>query len=332
MTYALEVAHVSSDLSAEAAVASVLPSYGFDAACEVRLLSLSENATFRIEAPDGRAGILRVHRSGYHTHQEIASELAWSKALREDAGLVTPVPVPTQRGAQIVAVRAAPLPDERYCVMFEELPGAAPDDGLVSDWATRLGTIAATIHRHGASWQAPAWFHRFAWDLDTTVGAIPRWGSWRDAPGVGRDELRLLGAAHERVADALVRFGRGADRYGLVHADLRLGNLLARDRHVAVIDFDDCGYGWFLWDLATALTFIEDRSDVPGFVSSWVAGYRTVGELGAEAEAEIPTLLLLRRLQLLAWIGLHPDTDLARDAEADYTPSTCADAERYLSE
>jgi Ser/Thr protein kinase RdoA (MazF antagonist) len=331
MRYAPEIARVAGDLRAEAAARAALSHYGFPDTTEVALLSLSENAPFRAVAPDGRTGVLRVHRAGYHTHQRIASEVAWTRALRADAGLATPVTMPTRSGAHIVVARSAPLPDERFCVMFEEAAGAPPDDRLAGAWANRLGATAATLHRHGASWTPPVWFHRFSWDLETTVGAVPRWGRWQAAPGIGPAEHRLLAAAQERIRLRLERFGRGPDRYGLVHADLRLGNLLAVGDTFTVIDFDDCGYGWFLWDLATALTFIEDRSDVPAFAAAWTSGYRSVGQLSAEAEAEIPTFLLLRRLQVLAWIALHPETGLAREAGAEYTRSTCRDAERYLA-
>ena len=80
-----------------------------------------------------------------------------------------------------------------------------------------------------------------------------------------------------------------------MHADLRLANLIADGDDIQVIDFDDCGFSWYLYDLACALTFLEARPDVDELVASWVAGYREVEELSAEDEAEIPTFLMLRR-------------------------------------
>ena len=50
------------------------------------LINLSENHTFRIDAPAGRT-VLRVHRPGYHTAASIESELAWLEALRRDTDL-----------------------------------------------------------------------------------------------------------------------------------------------------------------------------------------------------------------------------------------------------
>ena len=114
----------------------------------------------------------------------------------------------------------------------------------------------------------------------------------------------------------LQRYGQGADRFGLIHADLRLANLLLEGPTTKVIDFDDCGFGWYLYDLGAALSFIEHRPDVPELVDAWVRGYRRVAPLAAADEAEIPTFILLRRLLLVAWIGSHAETDLAQSMGA----------------
>ena len=108
---------------------------------------------------------------------------------------------------------------------------------------------------------------------------------------------------------------------------MRLANLLVDGDDTYVIDFDDCGHSWFLYDLASALTFIEDRPDVPELIDAWVRGY---GGLAAEDRAIVPTLIMLRRLLVLAWIGSHASTPLAQEEGIPYTRVTCELAERYL--
>src|SRR6202012_2075387 len=121
------------------------------------------------------------------------------------------------------------------------------------------------------------------------------------------------------------------NRFGLVHADIRLANLLIDGETTKVIDFDDCGFGWVLYPIGRALSFIEHRPDVPELVAAWLRGYRRVASLSAEDEAEIPTFIMLRRLLLVAWIGSHPETDLAQSLGAGYTAGTCDLAEAYLT-
>ena len=296
---------------------------------EITLLNVSENATFRADSADGRRLVLRVHRTGYHSREAIESELAWISALRADGIVHTAPVIPTPDGRDIVAVRH-PGGEERQVVAFEWMNGhEPPEDRLVDDFR-ELGAITARLHRHAREWQRPAGFTRFRWDFDTSLGAHGHWGRWQDGLGMGPSELEVLGRATDAVQRRLAAFGTGPDRFGLVHADMRLANLLVDGDSVCVIDFDDCGLSWYLYDLGSSLSFIEHLPVVPELIDSWITGYRTEGTLSAEEVAELPTFVMLRRLLLVAWIGSHSAVPEAQALGADFTTVSCDLAEKYL--
>lgn len=308
--------------------ADAIAEYGFGAAATCQLINLSENATFRVTEGD-RTAILRVHREGYHSTVAVESELAWIDALRHDVGVPTPVPIPALDGGRVVHPRHAGR--TRNAVLFESLPGSEP---AAEDFSVRfelLGQVTARMHEHTCRWQPPSWFSRFAWDWDCTLGSTPRWGRWQDGLGVGSAEVDVLGRAADLLERRLKAFGTGPDRFGLVHADLRPANLLLDGDRVAVIDFDDCGYGWHLYDLGTAVSFIEDDPRVAAWCDSWVTGYRKVRDLSVAHEQEIPSFVWLRRLMLVAWIGSHSATDLAQQMGTAFTATSCELAEQYLT-
>jgi Ser/Thr protein kinase RdoA (MazF antagonist) len=304
----------------------------------VALLNVSENATFLVSDPSTGPSVLRVHRLGYHTEPEITSELAWMDALRAEAGVRTPRVLPATDGRRVVTV-AEPGTPARYCVRFEFLPGTELGGEPAGDgpgWLTgrhfeELGEITARMHRHARHWPRPAWFTRFHWDYPAAFGDQARWGRWQDGVGVGPAERRVLARLDDALRARLTVFGQGPERYGLVHADTRLANLLVHQGSVSVIDFDDCGFSWYLYDLGTSVSFFEHLPEVPGLVDSWLAGYRRVGRLTAGDEAEIWTFIMFRRLLLLAWIGSHQGVDIAAELGAGYTRGTCDLAESYLS-
>ncbi|MEV0973765.1 phosphotransferase enzyme family protein [Microtetraspora glauca] len=304
--------------------------YDVSADADVSLLNVSENATFAVDDRGSRT-ILRVHRLGYHSPEAIASELDWLGALRAEAGIRTPTVLPARDGSRVVTVED-PGAEPRRCVMFEFLPGAEPaEDRLVEEFEP-LGAITARMHRHARGWARPAAFTRFHWDADAAFGPAPRWGRWQDGVGVDREALAVLSRLEAELRDRLARFGRGPERYGLIHADLRLANLLVDDAAgTSVIDFDDCGLGWYLYDLGAAVSFIEHHPLVPRMIDSWVRGYRTVLDLPQEDEDEIWTFIMLRRLLLVAWIGSHSAADVAGELGAGYTHGSCELAERYLT-
>ena len=147
--------------------------------------------------------------------------------------------------------------------MFTFLEGTEPpEDHLVESFG-RLGEVAARMHLHSRSWSRPAGFKRPTWNFESMLGGPrPIWGRWQDGIGLDPDREKLLGRLMDTVARRLERFGSEREQFGLVHADLRLANLLIEGDQTKVIDFDDCGFGWYLYDLSTALTFIEERADV----------------------------------------------------------------------
>lgn len=309
---------------------AALAPFGFGAGTSIKLLSLSENATYKLDEPGtGRIAVLRVHRTGYHPRGAVASELAWMQALRAEEGLLTPAVYRAPDGREVVEIEIDGL--TRQTVLFEWLPGTEPPEDRLTERFGLLGEICARMHRHSRAWRRPAAFVRFNWDFDCCVGRTPRWGRWQDGVGVGPAELAALGRAADLMERRLARFGQGADRFGLIHSDVRLANLLADGDALSVIDFDDCGFGWFLFDFATAVSFIEHEPRVPGLLDALVTGYRRVVPLAAEDEAEIPTFVLLRRLQLVAWVGSHPFADAALELGAEFTAGACELAEKYLS-
>jgi Ser/Thr protein kinase RdoA (MazF antagonist) len=143
--------------------------------------------------------------------------------------------------------------------------------------------------------------------------------------------LDVLGRCSEAINRRLQVFGQGPDRFGLVHADMRLANLLVDGPDVSVIDFDDCGFSWFLYDLGSSLSFIEHYPVVPELIDSWIEGYLTEGTLSPQEIAELPTFVMLRRLLLVAWVGSHANVPEAQALGSEFTLTSCDLAETYLS-
>jgi Ser/Thr protein kinase RdoA (MazF antagonist) len=308
-----------------------LAEYGLREGSTLALLNLSENATYAVEdSGTGERTILRVHRQNYHLPHQIESELDWLDALRRESDITVPEVLPAPDGRRVVTVDVDGTP--RYIVHFAMVAGAEPDEETVTveDFHT-LGQITAALHRHSHDWVRPQAFSRFAWDWAHSLGPDARWGQWRDAAGVGDAEHELLGRAEQLLDNRLHDYGSGPERFGLVHADLRLANLLVDGPTITVIDFDDCGFGWFFYDFGTAVSFIEDDPALPEWQESWVTGYRTRGELTAADEDMLSSFVLLRRLMLLAWMGTHSHSKESRSKAITYAEGSCMLAERYLS-
>ena len=317
-------------MSMDELAAAAVARYGLSPDATAELCNVSENHTYRVDdRATGRRYALRLHRPGYRTARQIESELEWLDALGGDGAVETCVPVRAPGGARVVSV------DGRNVSMFEWLPGREPDpEGheVIAGFRI-LGSVSARMHAHARAWTPPPGFDRPAWDYEHTLGSAGHWGAWQDGLGMGDEEREQLGRVDAVIGRRLEAYGKGDTRFGLVHADIRLANLLVDDNgRVRVIDFDDCGYAWFMYDFATTVSFMEDHPRVPELREAWLEGYRSVAPLDAADEAELDTFVMLRRLLLVAWIGSHHTfATEAAELGAGFTAGTCALAERYLS-
>jgi Ser/Thr protein kinase RdoA (MazF antagonist) len=279
-----------------------------------------ENAVFRVETSRGEAYALRVHREGYHDLSELESEHDWTSALAR-AGLPVPQAIPTREGSAYATVAFPDSEITRHVGLVKWLPGvplsrslaesSGPED--VASCFDTLGRLIARLHDATSSWAPPPGFRRHAWDAQGLMGEKPFWGRfWEIRAATSAQRARLL-AIRNDLLEVLSGLDRSPEVYGMIHADLNADNVLAHDGRLSIIDFDDAGFGWFVFDLAVAL---YDRMDAyhpakPHFDPARDAlldGYRSVRPLSAEQTDSLRPLLLARALSILRWAEDRPES------------------------
>jgi Ser/Thr protein kinase RdoA (MazF antagonist) len=296
-----------------------------------RLVNHSENHTFFVQNSSGERFSLRVHRPGYQSVAAIESELAWLNAVRQDTDLNVPALVPGRDGMLLQPFQASDGM-EHFAVLFRFVEGTEPVlDGPSEELFRVLGRYAATLHNHAIGWSRPAGFERPVWTAETILAPGGLWGDWRKGPGVGGAERAVLQRLEQVLIERLSQYGTGADRFGLIHADMRLGNLLVDANRLTLIDFDDCGLGWFTYDFAAAISFHETHPAIPALKAAWLEGYQPVRNLTAEDVVLLDAMVMLRRMALLAWIGSHGETVLAATHREGFAAGTVHLAERFMN-
>lgn len=295
-----------------------------------RLINVSENTTYLVEAP-GWKSVLRIHRENYHTETAINCELSWTAALNRESTINTPDFYFGRNGKAVQSAAINGLPDPRHMTMFHFIDGQQLDGSQnLTTHFEELGGIAARMHIHSIDWVRPEPFERPRWNLEAIFGHDATWGNWRDAPNVTVDIKKTLQRAEDTVTRRLMMFGQHAEQYGLIHADMRLANLIVGNVGTHVIDFDDCGMGWFLYDFSAGVSFLEDHPMLSLLKSAWVRGYRKVRALSESEFDEIDTFIMLRRLALLAWVGSHIEVPEARALAPNFARTSAELAKNYL--
>lgn len=296
------------------------------------LLKYRENAVFRIRLADGQPAALRLHRAGYHGEAALHSELLWMAALG-DGDLAVPQPIATRDGRLLVALPedgefAAQHADVIAWVDGEPLgesgkPLAHSSAKLVTIFSA-LGASMAQMHTLADRWTPPEGFFRAAWDELGLLGEQPLWGRFWDCEGLAPAQASALAALRRDLGRQLAMLPAPAKDFGLIHADLVRENVLVNGAGVTFIDFDDCGYGFRLFDIATALLKNRGEPNFGAIEAALIAGYRSRRDLSDAALSKLPLFLVLRSLTYIGWFAARPDLPGAGARVLRYADETLA--------
>lgn len=375
----------------EAAGRAALGEYGMEQ-WKFELLHCSENATFLVTEPGSGSGdrdavgasnrgistegisigsarkrVMRVARPGYHTLEELESEIRWVEKIWEEQVIQVARPVRNRRGDGVTVVAGQmdagsdagldvvlgvgtvskesgvwKVPETLQdfdscnhfaCVIFEFLPGHAPDpkhDICALEDFCEIGRMAAKLHEQVIHWSEAETLSRPHWDYEHMLGTQGLFGDWRLCRELTESGFQTIERVCEKIRENLTHYGKTRENYGLIHSDLRAANLLKDEHCIHAIDFDDSGFGWFLYDAAAAISFVEDDERAGEWLRSWVSGYREVRPLPPEEECLIPTFVMARRIQLMAWITSHDDSDPVKVYYRGFAKKTVKMGERFL--
>ena len=304
------------------------------------LVKYRENAVFSAQRPDGQRIAVRIHRHGYHSDSALASELHWMRELGLSGAIEVPPILPAANGELTVRVTHAAVPEPRQVSILGWLSGSpvgTSESGLDvgDDLSVKLyfdaGALAATLHDQSCAMIIPQGFTRHAWDEDGLVGDDPLWGRFWQTQGLSDAQRNLLQQARSSAFADLRTLGKHEGNYGLIHADFVPENLLNEDGRLKLIDFDDAGYGWHMFELATALYFTLDEPHHLEIANALLSGYRTVRTLTERDEALLPLFLFLRGTTYVGWVQSRPETETAKTLGPMLVERACMLAERYLS-
>lgn len=298
------------NIDVEAMAHQALEAWGLQSA-KHELVSVTENIVFRVDAGDGKVLRLCLHRSWYHNLPELISECQWTRALSE-YGISTPVQVPALDGNDYVLVRDNVSGEARYASMNQWVDGeimsriiAHSEDFTVH--FKRMGEIAARIHNQASNWKPPPGFTRHSLDAEGFMGDKPFWGPFWASPALTSDERKKFAQLRETVYQLLTRLDTDSDNYSMIHADLHPRNLVINGEHLHVIDFDDAGFGWHIYELTVGLFHYQDHPRFPEMVEAVFEGYRQVRRLEKKSADLLPLFLLVRALASVGWVAARPE-------------------------
>jgi Ser/Thr protein kinase RdoA (MazF antagonist) len=284
---------------------SALNTYGLSDA-RLKFLRQAGNTLFRVyEASPTHVSktelyapgqyMLRIHQPGYQTPDAISLELAWLAAMCREAGLPVPEPVPTSDGSLLTCASHPGIPGERHCSLLRWVKGREPQNAKLQPWHYKaLGQLVARLHQHASHWQPPAGLSKRKYDWDGLFRKDMGDGNYSDESWslLPPEYIEPFEAVSKMVKQVMDAWGKSPQVYGLLHADIGMeANVLFWRAEPRLIDFDDSGFGYYLFDLSIVLEDSQADQIKPHFRAALLEGYSQVRPLSQEQDKSLDLFL-----------------------------------------
>jgi Ser/Thr protein kinase RdoA (MazF antagonist) len=261
---------------------------------ELTLINNEYNATFKVSAKNGNDYALRINVNSPRSVENLKAEIAWVNFLREDARVTVPQPISTIEGQYFVTVDNTLGSSEFKCVLYSWLEGEELGDEPTPEQIRSLGAAMATLHLSSK-------------DFKLTAGAeLPSFQDpmWETEDFLLGSKSVLEPEAKSLITQALAVIKSEIDELyrqnttQIIHADLHGWNVMWHESQIAVFDFDDCGIGLPIQDLATAIYYL----DTPEQDTALKEGYASVAPLPEYSESQMQMFMIQRRIILLNYL------------------------------
>lgn len=260
----------------------------------VSMINNEYNATFKVETNEGTQFALRINVNSPRSIANLKAEIAWVNFLTTDARVKVPHPIASTKGENFVTFVHGDNGSELKCVLYSWLEGEELGDEPTAEQIRSLGAAMATLHLSSKDFKLPAGaalpdFKDPMWETEDFL---------LSAKSVLDPEAKALVAQALEVIkseiDALYR----EHAQQIIHADLHGWNVMWHNDEIAVFDFDDCGFGLPIQDLATAIYYL----DTPEQDAALKEGYASVAELPQYTESQMQMFMIQRRIILLNYL------------------------------
>ena len=267
-----------------------------------KLIKHRENAVFDVTLRGNVRVALRLHRPGYKKQEEIESELWWTNALAEQ-GFPVPVPVQNVDGNYLSEISPEFIATVIKWVNGKPIGTADANQFKISKKIDfELGKVIGNLHNITEDLSFPDWFSRPSWGIEGLLGEYPNWGKFWEGEHLRSQEKEIFTIARDRAYSLLKQYEKEGAKTLLIHADVIGENVFQNDSGISLIDFDDCGYGFPIYDLATATIQSLEDINYQRRCNLILEGYDKVRSLKQIDTDLFPIFAMLRVLATSAWI------------------------------
>lgn len=303
---------------------------------EMRWLGQGSKVVIRVTAA-GADYALRMHPPGSVNETWLRSELNWLSWIRRETDLLAPLPVAARVDGNeelLIELRhdLLPQPAVAHATLFDFIEGEVKsardlrraDVSCVGEYLGKLHRLAQFTAADG--YDGP----RLTWE--GLFGANSPYASPTANDLIGEEQRAVLDELAARLRNTLSRLDSRADASGLIHADLLAKNIVFREDAIAALDFEFCGWGYFLYDLAPLLWQLkgERAADYPELEEAIWRGYTSVVPAAENDRELLEPFIAARQFASIRWLAANLQIPTLAVAAPSLIEQRCRELETFL--
>lgn len=266
---------------------------------KLELIIYGMNTVFRVtDVEDQQKYVLRIPPQMWLDHASFVSETDFLRSLQAQPDLCVVKPVQNLAGEYVQTGQYIGVPGERSCILFEWIDHRffRDIDRLDANTLTEMGRTLALLHQYGQTFSPPSGFHRPTLDMDGLFGENGLYDPKGRLSMLTQHQQSVIMEAQQAIGEKLNQLDRNKETFGLIHSDYYYRNLfVTKEKSVGVIDFDMCGYGYYLFDLVIPFWPFRQGNHIDAY-EHFLRGYRMIRPVPEGFYEYRPIFEAIRRL------------------------------------
>jgi len=283
---------IYSTLSPQALIEGVISKYELSTIKQCVFWNRGLSDIYLIEA-ETQSYILKVSHHHWRSKSEIQFELEFLDFLHQQQ-IPVANPLKTKDGKLLVTIRA--VEGDRYAALFPFAPGEVPQGDLDTTQSEIMGNILAKIHQVSLEFKntIPRQPLNVKHLLDESLETISPYLHCESS------DLAYLENAIAEIKQQVICLEKTSPLWSVCWGDPHSGNIhFTADNQITLFDFDQCGYGWRIFDIAKFLQVSMSAGINRKVRDAFLTGYQKVQQL---TDCEISSLQATTQMaHIWAW-------------------------------
>ena len=281
-----------STISPEELMTKVIPDYCIDNPIECRFWKRGANDTYQVRCSDSYY-FLRIYRHNAYSMEANEFEAEFLNYMHQN-GFPVAYPISRKSGGFIKEIDAPE--GSRFVLVTALAKGKVPDYDSLEN-CRLVGESVAQLHQvsDGFKTSRQKTHLDLQWLLQNSMSVI------RSHIKHFPDKLSFIEAIVKDVRKAIELVSEESLDFGVCHGDLHGGNLHLYENEVIHFDFEECAFGYRLYDLATFKWGACGGRNGADRWASFIDGYQSIRPISEQSLSLIDQFVIVREVAETAY-------------------------------